>query len=98
MLEYYTKTETVRTLNNPALPPCSFPLPPGRWKSAFTCPRVAASVAIQNNTVHAQEPKHQWRTGERASEKESYGVRVSARETDRRVPRLCISLVLTQTP
>ena len=40
----------------------------------------------------------QWRTGERASEMESYGVCVSASETDRRDPRPCISLALTQTP
>ena len=40
----------------------------------------------------------QGRTGERASEMGSYGVCVSAREPDRRDPRPCIPLALTQHP
>ena len=44
-----------------------------------------------------KDTARQGRTGERASEREAYGVCVSARETDRRDPRPCISLALTQT-
>ena len=47
---------------------------------------------------HALLGAEQSRTEERRSEMESYGAYVSARETDRRDPRPCISLALTQTP
>ena len=43
-------------------------------------------------------PPRQGRTGERASEIESYGVYVSAREMKGRGSRLSVSLALTQTP
>ena len=56
----------------------------------LTAPRAAPPLVA--------DAVFQWRTGERASEMESYGVCVSARETDRRDRRPCISLALAQTP
>ena len=59
---------------------------------------VYAGVCMVPDNQITFPPLPQWRTGERTSEMDSYGVCVSAREMQGRGARLSVSLALTQTP
>ena len=59
---------------------------------------MAVPMRQPYHTVLWVDAIQQGRTGERASEMESYGVSVSAREMQGRGSRLSISLALTRTP
>ena len=64
------------------------------WDQGSAHPIKPGADAKRRGATHGGAGQgRQWRTGERASEMESYGVCVSARETGSRHPRPCSSIV-----